>query len=256
MSKLAARGRMINGMSVLVYEDSKALYSDAIRPLFGMLRNGNGHPTFGFATGGTFLPFYRAVVSEFGRNGDSFRKARAFNLDEYWRIDPKNPGSYAFYMHSNLYSHIDMGPGMAQLPRGNAEDPRAEARGYEGRIRKAGDVDLQYLGIGRNGHIGFNEPGTSFRSKTHLVKLSPRTREANSQYFSNGDMPRKALTMGINTILRSREIVLIATGEEKSAAVMKALQGPVSPRTPASALRLHSRATFMLDEEAASMLRR
>jgi glucosamine-6-phosphate deaminase len=214
------------------------------------------HPiTLGLATGATMTPLY-ARLSEACRTGAiSFRDVTSFNLDEHVGVPPAEPGSFEGYMHKHLLDHVDMAPGHAHLLDGMADDLDAEAAGYEGLIAATGGIDLQLLGIGANGHIGYNEPGADFASRTRQVTLDPTTRRANAASFPlRAAPPERAVTMGIATILEARSILVIATGRTKAPAIAAALEGPVSTGCPASALRLHGDVTILCDEEAASLL--
>ena len=210
----------------------------------------------GLATGGTMEAVYERLIALHRAGRASFAEATSFNLDEYVGLAPGHPRSYWRYMREALFEHVDMDPARAHLPRGDAADPEAEAARYEAAIMAAGDVGLQLLGIGHNGHIGFNEPTSSLASLTRLKTLTRATREANSRYFARfEDTPRLAITMGIGTILRAREVLLLASGPGKAQAVAAMVEGPVTAICPASALQMHRRATVVLDEEAASALR-
>lgn len=210
----------------------------------------------GLATGGTMEAVYDRLIARHRAGRFSLARATSFNLDEYVGLAPDHPCSYWRYMRERLFDHVDIDPARAHLPRGDAPDPEAEARRYEAAIAAAGDIGLQLLGLGHNGHIGFNEPTSSLASLTRLKTLARTTREANSRYFARfEDTPRLALTMGIGTILRAEEIVLMATGLAKAQAVAAMVEGPLSAACPASALQMHRRATVVLDAAAAEGLR-
>lgn len=209
----------------------------------------------GLATGDTTLPIYAGLVEAHRANGVSFRHATTFNLDEYAGLSRGHPASFARFMREALLSHVDIDPGRVHLLDGAAPDPTAEAERYERAIRAAGGIDLQLLGIGANGHIGFNEPGSALNSRTRCVTLEPSTRDANRHAFPGGErVPGQALTMGIGTILEAREIVLAATGAAKASAIACAVDGPVTPDCPASALQAHPAATIICDRAAAAGL--
>ncbi len=209
----------------------------------------------GFATGSTPLCTYSALASLYQRGTLSFRNVRSYNLDEYVGLDPSHEQSYARFMEENLFSKIDIAKGNHHVPNGIAADVDAEASRYEAAIQAAGGIDLQLLGIGLNGHIGFNEPGDGFPNATHSVTLTESTIEANKRFFASADeVPRQALSMGIGTIMRAREIVLLISGEAKADITVAALRGPVTPKVPASILKLHSHVTVILDEAAAAKL--
>jgi glucosamine-6-phosphate deaminase len=209
----------------------------------------------GLATGQTFMAVYQRLVGAFGGGAVSFAAATSFNLDEYAGLPADHPASYHAFMRRCLFDHVDIDPARAHLPDGMAGDLDAEAARYEAAIRAAGGIGLQLLGIGENGHIGFNEPGAAFLSRTRVVDLDASTRKANSRFFPAGEeVPERALTMGVATILEAREIVLAATGARKAAAIQAALAGPVSPACPASNLHRHPRVTIVCDRAAAARL--
>ncbi|MCP8969875.1 glucosamine-6-phosphate deaminase [Ectobacillus ponti] len=211
----------------------------------------------GLATGGTPVGTYRNLILDHEANGTAYRQATTFNLDEYVGLDPSNPGSYRYFMQERLFHWIDIPAGQTHVPSGVCSDPERECEAYEDLIRKAGGIDLQLLGIGGNGHIGFNEPGTSFHSLTHLVELDPSTREANARFFSSREeVPTHAITMGIRTIMDSREILLLVSGEGKRQALKQLLNGPVTEEFPASILQRHPHVTVIADSAALGRQRR
>lgn len=203
-------------------------------------------------TGTTPLGMYRRLVEMHASEGLSFAGATFFNLDEYLGLPADHPASYHVYMRDNFYGLIDADPGRVHVPEGNAPDPEAECERYESAMAEAGGVDLCVLGIGRNGHIGFNEPGAPFDSRTRVVRLSETTRLVNAGDFEDNRAPERAITVGMGTIFESREILLLASGANKADAVAAAAEGEASETVPASMLRRHPDATFLLDREAAS----
>lgn len=208
----------------------------------------------GLATGETMRPFYADLVARHRRGEISFARATTFNLDEFVGMPASDPGSFAAYMHDLFFDHVDLPPGRAHLPRGDAADPDAEAARYEAAIAAAGGIGLQMLGIGTNGHLAFNEPGAAPTSRTRVTMLEPSTREANAARFPGGATPSRAITMGLGTIFEARELVLLATGAPKAEAVARMVEGPAGPDCPATVLALHPRATVLLDPGAASRL--
>lgn len=241
-----------DGLEVEIYDDSNGMIEAAAARLFEQARS-KTDSILGLATGSTFLPFYGYVAAHYSVEGVSFRKVTTFNLDEYYPIKATSPDSYHTYMNRNLFSRVDLNPANTHLPDGEAPDAAVEAVAYERLIQESGGIDLQFLGLGRNGHIGFNEPGTAPDSRTHQTALSESTIAANSALFVDpGKMPRHALTMGIGTIMEARSLVLLASGKSKAEAVAASLKGEVSAQVPASFLRRHGRAVFMLDREAAA----
>ncbi|MCX7695364.1 MAG: glucosamine-6-phosphate deaminase [Caloramator sp.] len=209
----------------------------------------------GFATGGTPIGMYREIVKMYREGKFTFKDVTTFNLDEYYGLDRENPQSYYFYMMEHLFKHVDIDENNINIPNGRAENIEKECIEYEEKIEKAGGIDLQILGIGKNGHIGFNEPDVKFEAKTHLVRLDEDTIKANSRFFNSIDeVPTKAISMGIKTIMHARKIVLLASGKQKAEIIEKMVNGPITPDVPASILQLHPDVTLILDKEAASQL--
>lgn len=207
-------------------------------------------------TGTTPLGMYERLV-EMHRSGEiSFSEATFFNLDEYLGLAPDHPASYHVYMEETFYGLIDADPARIFVPDGAADDPEVECERYEAAIREAGGIDVCVLGIGRNGHIGFNEPGAPLDSRTRVVRLSESTRLVNAGDFEADRAPERAITVGMATIFESREALLLASGTNKAAAVAAALEGDVSESVPASMLKKHPNTTLFLDEDAASDLGR
>ena len=205
------------------------------------------HPriVLGLPTGRTPIGMYERVVRECAREYHCFRDVTTFNLDEYAGVPPEHPGSYATYMKQHLFSHVDLDPSQAHLPNGMAPDLDAECERYEREIRDAGGLELTFLGLGRNGHIGFNEPGSSLDARTHVVRLTESTRKANAEFFHEGDVPTHAITMGIATILESRRIVLLVAGSGKETALERLRSGEITTDFPASALWKHGDVTVL-----------
>lgn len=209
----------------------------------------------GLATGSTPLALYRELAARVRAGRVSFRDVTTFNLDEYLGLDGTHPQSYRAYMDREFFAHVDIDIGRTHVPAGDAGNARRAAAGYDRRIAEAGGIDLQLLGIGRNGHIGFNEPYSSLSSRTRVKTLSAKTIADNARFFADGEyQPHLAITVGIGTILDAREVLLLATGETKAAAVRDMIEGPVAARCPASALQLHANVTVVIDAEAASAL--
>lgn len=210
----------------------------------------------GLATGSTPMGMYRVLVDKFRRGEISFAKVKSVNLDEYVGLAADHPQSYAFFMDENLFSKVDIDKNNTFLPCGIAADSEEECRRYNALLSDL-VPDIQILGIGSNGHIGFNEPGTPFDSVTHVVELTKSTIKDNSRLFSSiGEVPEKAYSMGIKNILAAKKIVVMASGRQKARAVRDMLNAEISPACPATALRLHPDVTLIADEEAASLLRK
>ncbi|WHY87590.1 glucosamine-6-phosphate deaminase [Neobacillus novalis] len=205
----------------------------------------------GLATGGTPVGTYKHLIEDYQKNGTSYRNVTTFNLDEYIGLSGENKNSYRYYMNDMFFNHIDINKGKTHIPQGDVSDIQKECLRYEELIAENGGIDLQILGIGGNGHIGFNEPGTSFHSKTHIVDLAPSTIEANARFFNQlEEVPTKAITMGISTIMKSKEILLLVSGESKKEALDKLINGPVDESFPASILKNHPRVTIIADKAA------
>ena len=209
----------------------------------------------GLATGSTPVGLYKQLI-EWYHNGDlDFSGVRTVNLDEYKGISRENDQSYYYFMHQNLFDHVNIPAGNTHLPDGMEPDSEKECRRYEELIQSMGSVDLQLLGIGHNGHIGFNEPADAFDKLVHCVNLTQSTIEANKRFFASAeDVPKQAYTMGIQTIMRSKKILIMANGEGKADIVRDSFFGPITPKVPASVLQLHNDVTLVADEAALSKI--
>lgn len=212
----------------------------------------NPHLLLGLATGRTMEAVYTILVRMHQTERLDFSHATTFNLDEYVGIAADHPGSYRHYMNIHLFQHVNIDPRHTYLPNGMAQDIETECRQYEEKIRNRGGIDLQLLGIGRSGHIGFNEPLSALRSRTREKALTPRTIEQNAALFGGVEqMPRWAITMGVGTILECRRCILLATGKEKADIIAKAVEGPITSMISATALQLHPHCTVVVDNDAA-----
>ncbi len=250
-------------MRVIVVKDAQEMGKRAAQLIVEDMKS---HATYvlGLATGSTPLPLYNEFIRMHKEEGLDFSTVITFNLDEYVGLPPDHPESYHYFMWENLFKHININPKLTHVPEGNIPYQTPEdikkiqqvCDQYEQMIDDIGGIDYQVLGIGSNGHIGFNEPGSSLGSLTRIKTLSERTRKDNARFFDgNMDLvPKYAITMGIGTILKARKVVLLATGQGKADAIKAALEGPVTTMCPASALQLHRFATFVIDEDAASKL--
>ena len=210
----------------------------------------------GLATGGTPVGTYKQLVEWYNKGDLDFSEVTTVNLDEYRGLPREHPESYWSFMHKNLFDLVNIRPEAIHLPDGTNMDSAAECAHYDEIIRQLGGVDLQLLGIGHDGHIGFNEPGAAFELGTHCVSLTEETIEANKRFF-DGDVnqvPKQAYTMGIKTIMQARKVLMVANGAGKADSVKKAFFGPVTPEVPASILQMHPDFTLVLDAEAASRL--
>ena len=210
----------------------------------------------GLATGSTPIGMYENLV-KLNKSGDiDFSVVRTFNLDEYYNLPKESDQSYHYFMYQNLFNHININPANIHIQNGMTNDVDAECERYDSLIKEAGGVDIQVLGIGNNAHIGFNEPTVNFEKGTHLVELEESTIEANSRFFDNiEDVPKKAITMGVGSIFKSKKILLIATGENKAEAIYNTVYGKVVPEVPASILQFHSDIVLILDKDAAKLLK-
>jgi glucosamine-6-phosphate deaminase len=209
----------------------------------------------GLATGDTPLGMYKELINKYKKNEIDFSKVKTFNLDEYYGVDRNNSQSYYFYMMNNFFKYINIDMSNINIPDGAAQNVEKECINYDRKIKEADGMDLQILGIGVNGHIGFNEPNVSFEAQTHLVSLDDKTIKSNARFFNSIDeVPVKAISMGIKTILQSKKIILLASGESKAKAIYNTVKGKISPETPASILQLHQDVTIILDEKAANLI--
>ena len=209
----------------------------------------------GLATGGTMEPVYARFLERVRQTRLDVSRLRSFNLDEYIGLTPDHPQSYAAYMKHHLFDVLGFDPLRHHLPDGCAPDEDGYCRHYSSAIYQAGGIDLQLLGVGRNGHIGFNEPGTAFDSMTHVVSLDERTRIDNSRFFAEGELvPGRAITMGLRDIMSAREILLVATGAAKAPTLAAFHRSRVTPELPFSVLKQHPRVRIVLDAEAAQLL--
>lgn len=216
------------------------------------LLSGKPDAVLGGATGSTPLGLYAELIRLYKAGEISFKKAFSFNLDEYAGLPGTHEQSYRYFMNHNLFDSIDIDKNRTRVPSGiDTANPAA----YDKEIEEAGGIDLQLLGIGNNGHIGFNEPGTPFGSRTHIVTLTESTRQANKRFFSSLDeVPTHAVTMGVRTVMNARSVILMAIGKAKAPIIKETIQGPVTENVPASVLQLHPSVTVYLDFEAASLL--
>jgi glucosamine-6-phosphate deaminase len=210
----------------------------------------------GLPTGRTPVRFYNELVSLAARGKADFARAHTFNLDEFLGIPPSHPGSYRHFMEVHLFAHVGIPAAHVHFLNGAATDPEAECARYEAAIAAVGGIDVQILGIGTNGHIGFNEPARELQARTHRVRLRPETRRSNASLFGGNPeaVPAEALSMGMATILQARAIVLLATGRTKAACIERVVNGPITTELPASFLQLHHDVEIMLDAHAAEKL--
>lgn len=209
----------------------------------------------GLATGSTPIGTYRQLVDWYEKGDLDFSEVMTVNLDEYKGLTRENPQSYYYFMNEHLFGKVNINKNRTFLPDGTEPDSSTACENYNEILRAVGDVDLQLLGLGHNGHIGFNEPGESFSTETHCIDLSEQTIKANARFFETmEEVPRQAYTMGIKTIMYARKILILVSGEEKADIVKAAFTGPITPRVPASILQLHRNVTLVADEAALSKM--
>ena len=210
----------------------------------------------GLATGSTPLALYRKLIAANQKGDISFSEVSTFNLDEYLGLEGNHSQSYRHFMNENLFKCIDINPDNTHVPDGTSENPFTAGEHYEQLIKDNGGIDIQLLGIGRNGHVGFNEPSSCLASKTRVKTLTKATIDDNARFFSDDEyQPHLSITMGIGTIMEARSVVLIATGASKADAIQATVEGPLTASCPASALQMHAFTTLIIDEDAASKLR-
>ena len=213
------------------------------------------HCALGLATGSTPLGTYEQLIHWYQKGDLDFSQVSTINLDEYKGLSPNNDQSYHYYMNNHLFKHINIEPANTFLPNGLEPDSEKACEDYNHIINTSGGVDLQLLGLGLNGHIGFNEPGAAFEKQTHCVNLTQSTIDANSRFFASfDDVPKQAYTVGIKTIMQAKKIVVIVNGANKADIVKEAFFGPITPQVPASVLQLHNDVTLVADEAALSKI--
>jgi len=218
-------------------------------------KTANPRPAYGFATGSTPVGMYKELILMHKSGNVNLSNITAFNLDEYYPISPTDPQSYRVFMRENLFDAVGTPPENTYIPDGQAKDPIAECAAYDEKISKAGGIYMQILGIGNNGHIGFNEPGASLMATTWHTPLAQATIDANARNFASvNDVPRHALTMGMHSIMMAKQILLLASGEGKAEILHKALCGPITTNVPASLLQLHNDVIIVADQAAARLL--
>jgi glucosamine-6-phosphate deaminase len=239
-------------MKVTVFKDERTLARTLAAHIAATL-DGSPDLVLGLPTGRTPVRTYHELGTLHARGRADFSRATTFNLDEFLGIGPDHPGSYRAFMEKHLFSHVNVRPECINVLNGAAPDPEGECGRYEQAIAAAGGIGLQLLGIGTNGHIGFNEPGRELTARTHRVTLKASTRRSNAALFGGtvDNVPAEALSMGMATILQARRIVLIATGKSKARCVDRVVNGPITTKLPGSFLQLHQNVEIMLDEAAA-----
>lgn len=242
-------------MQIIIYEDAQQVALNTAKWVQSLIK-GKSNPVLGLATGSTPISLYKVLVEQFNTGETSFSGVTTFNLDEYYDIEASNSQSYRSFMQEHLFSHVDINQANTFLPTCNkSQNPRVQGLDYEEKIKRAGGIDLQILGIGANGHIGFNEPTSSLSSRTRIKTLTQQTILDNSRLFNEGELqPTSAMTMGIATIMDARYVLLMATGKNKAQAIKDMVTGPLCANCPASILQMHENAVIIIDKDAASLL--
>lgn len=237
-------------MNIRIFPSEQELNEAGAGIIAGIIQTKPGC-NLGLATGGTPVGIYKELVRSFNRSIVSFKRVNTFNLDEYVGLPVTHPESYRRYMNEHLFSLVDIPLEQTYVPDGNAPDLTEECKRYDRLLENAGQLDLQLLGIGHNGHIGFNEPDHALLRGTHVVTLKDETRRANARFFDTlEDVPSQAITMGVGTILKAKSILLVGRGADKAEIIHRALTGPITTECPASLLQTHPNVTVLLDSEA------
>lgn len=243
-----------NNIEVNVFDTYEQL-SEAAASFIAERMKANPNIILGLATGSSPVGMYDALTAKYEAGEIDFSAVRSFNLDEYYPLPPENDQSYRYFMNENLFDRVNIDKANTRVPNGMAKDVEAECADYDVAVAAAGGTDVQVLGIGGNGHIGFNEPAEAFTAGTHKVTLTENTIKANARFFaSEADVPRYAVTMGMGCIMSAKSIVLVANGKAKAQAIADMLTGDVDPLCPASILQLHPEVHVFIDKEAASLL--
>ena len=241
-------------MKIIITKDSDAAAEKAAQAIAKQIKK-KPDSVLGLATGNTPLGLYERLVCLYKDKKINFSQVKTFNLDEYIGLGKKDKTGYAYYMNTNLFNHINIKKNNISLLDGKVKNIEKEAINYENKIKKSNGIDLQILGIGHNGHIGFNEPGTNKDSRTRIVKLTNNTRKFNQTNFGSlTKTPKAAITMGIGTILEAKKIILLATGQDKAEIVKKLIKGKITNRLPASYLKEHKDMILILDKQTAEKI--
>ncbi|GIP49481.1 Glucosamine-6-phosphate deaminase 1 [compost metagenome] len=239
----------------IIKTNSEQQFNETGAGIIASLLQSNPRAILGLATGSTPVGVYEKLIELYKEGSVSFKQASSYNLDEYIGLPAGHPESYRRFMDEKLFNHIDILSENTHVPSGAAADPEQAAKDYTKLLDEVGQIDLQLLGLGHNGHIGFNEPGEELTGPPHVVKLEERTRLANARFFSSIDeVPTHALTMGIGSILQAKQILLMAKGEDKAEVIAKALKGPITTQCPASLLQTHSNVVVVVDQAAGRYL--
>lgn len=242
-----------DNMKIIVVEDYNEMSKKAADILIKIIHE-NPHAVLGLATGSTPIGLYKELIEDHQNSGTSYKDIHTVNLDEYIGLPKEDKNSYYTFMYEHLFKYLDIPREQTHIPNGETENRLEECDRYEQIIASLGQVDLQILGIGSNGHIGFNEPGSSFTGLTHIIDLKEDTRQANARFFNSIDeVPKQAITMGVGTIMKSKEILLLASGIAKAEAIRGMIHGEVTEELPASILQTHPNVTLIVDKKAYSL---
>lgn len=242
-------------MQIFTFKTVEELHSEAANRIISLVRE-NPKCVLGLSTGSSPIGVYKKLIADHKANGTTYQEVVTFNLDEYEGLDGSSEHSYRYFMNDELFDHLDIKKENTHLPSGIGDLVQNCAQ-YEEEIKAAGGIDLQLTGIGTNGHIAFNEPGTSFDTYTHIAELTQSTIDSNAKFFpSREEIPTRAISMGIQSIMETRQVLMIAYGKSKAQAIKQMIDGPVSEDLPASILQRHANAIVLLDKEAASELTR
>lgn len=243
-------------MLVVIKKDYNAMSKEGAKQVAELIHR-KPNCVIGFATGSTPLGLYKELIRLHKEEGLDFSKVTTFNLDEYVGLQPEHDQSYHYFMWENLFKHINVDPRYVHIPHGMAHDVEEFCEWYEERIKAFGGIDLQILGIGGNGHIAFNEPGSSLGSRTRIKTLDELTKRDNARFFENQEeVPKYAITMGVGTIMDAKALLLLASGQGKADAIHATVEGPITALYPATIVQMHRKATIVCDEPAASKLSR
>lgn len=241
-------------MLVIIKENAQEMSLEAADQIASQIKL-KPDSVIGFATGSTPLGLYKELIRLHQNEGLDFSKVISFNLDEYVGLPPSHPESYHYFMWENLFKHVNINPSNVHIPMGMVKNIEAFCDWYEDKIKSYGGIDIQILGIGANGHIAFNEPGSSLGSRTRIKTLGEKTRLDNSRFFDNIiDVPKYAITMGVGTIMEAKKLLLLANGLNKADAIKATVEGPIMAKYPATIVQLHRYATIIIDKDAASKL--
>lgn len=241
-------------MQIQIFQNKESLHRAVAKELIDAVKT-NPNIVLGLSTGSSPLETYDNMIKDHQTSGTDYSDVVTFNLDEYVGLEGSHPQSYRYFMDTSLLNNLNIPLNQTNVPDGSG-DLKEACEEYEAKIVKAGGIDLQLLGIGTNGHIGFNEPGTAFDTRTHVAQLLQETIDGNARFFGSAvNVPKEAVTMGIQTIMEVKKIILIAYGSKKATAIREMVNGPVTESMPASILQKHQNVTLFLDEEAAALLK-